>query len=125
MPLMQKDLDGRYRITTVTDYKGPIPMQSDGETDIVDGRTDRIDKKGCRWTTTLTVLSDSEVKFESVADPLEADDDFLLIGPSGAPTREPVEYSAVLKVAQKDGRMRLSGQIEHGKILTVITMIKL
>jgi hypothetical protein len=125
MALSQKDLDGKYRITTISDYQGPLPLQSDGETEIVEGRTDRFDKKGCHWTTRLTILNDNEVKFEATADPLEADDDFLLIGANGMPTREPVDYMTVLNVAQKDGRIRLSGQIEHGKIITVITMIKI
>jgi hypothetical protein len=125
MTLTLKDLDGRYRITTVTDYKGPLPMQSDGETEIRDGYTDRTDKKGCRWTTELTVLGDDEVKFESTADPTDADADFCLTDARGAPTRDPVTYRTVLKVARKGDKLRLSGQIEHGKTVTVITMMKI
>lgn len=125
MPLTQKDLDGKYRITTISDYQGPLPLQSDGETEIADGHTDRVDKKGCRWTTKLTLLNDKEVLFESKADPRTADNDFLLIGENGMPTRHPVNYKTVLKVAQKDDRLRLSGRIEHGKVITVITMTKI
>jgi hypothetical protein len=125
MPLSQKDLDGRYQISTITDYSGPLPMQSDGETEILDGTTDRVDKKGCRWNTKLTLLNDAEVLFQSTADPLEADEDFLLVGKNGLPTRDPVEYEAVLKVAQKGERIRLSGQIAHGNVITVITMTKI
>ena len=125
MPLTLKDLDGRYRVTTVSDYTGPLPMQSDGETEIRDGRTGRVDKKGVRWETVLTMVSDDEVRFESTADPSDADDDFCLTGDDGAPTRDPVLYSTVLKVARKDDRIRLSGRIEHGKVVTVITMVKI
>lgn len=125
MTLTLKDLDGKYRVTTVTDYKGPLPMQSDGETELKDGRTDRTDKKGVRWTTRLAVLSDDEVSFESVADPSGADPDFCLTDARGAPTRDPVTYKTTLKVARKDDRIRLSGQIGHGNVVTVITMMKI
>lgn len=124
MPLTQKDLDGLYRISTVTDYSGPLPMQSDGETEIIDGQTNRVDKKGCQWNTRLTLLNEGEVRFESTADPIDADEDFLLVGQNGLPTRDPVEYEAVLKVSQMGNRIRLSGQIAHGEVITVITMIK-
>lgn len=125
MALSQKDLDGTYMITTVSDYTGPLTLQSDGETVIVDGMTNRVDAKGCRWNTRLTLLNDDVVLFESVADPSEADGDFCLPAADGTPTRQPVTYNATLSVARKGERIRLSGKIEHGKILTLITMMKI
>jgi len=125
MTLTLQDLDGRYRVTTISDYKGPIPLQGDGETEMKDGHIKRTDKKGCRWSTRLTIIGEDEVWFESEADPSDADPDFCLITVSGEPTREPVSYSAVLKVARKGDRIRLSGQIEHGRVTTVITMMKI
>ena len=124
MTLSLKDLDGKYRVTTVSDYSGPVPMKSDGMTEVKGGKTSRTDAAGCRWTTTFTVLSDAEVKFESVADPVEAAPDFLLTDEKGNLTHSPVTYATVLKVSRQGSKIRLSGTIQHGKISTVITMTK-
>lgn len=124
MTLTLKDLDGQYRVTTVSDYNGPVPMQSDGVTEIKNGETDRVDKAGCKWHTKLTVLNDDEVQFESIADPSEASADFCLTKPNGELTRDPVTYTTVMKVARKGDKIRLSGQIENGRVTTVITMMK-
>ena len=125
MALELKDLDGKYQVTTISDYHGPVPMKSDGVTEIKGGQTHRIDAAGCKWTTKLTILSENEVKFESTADPKDAAKDFLLTKENGELTHDPVTYTSVLKVARKDSKIRLSGNIHHGKILTVITMTKI
>jgi hypothetical protein len=122
--LTLKDLDGEYRVTTVSDYNGPVPMQSDGVTVIQNGETNRVDKAGCRWNTQISILSDEEVKFESTADPTEAAPDFCLTRENGEPTRDPVTYTTIMKVARKGDKIRLSGQIQHGHVTTVITMLK-
>lgn len=119
------ELDGKYNVTTLSDYHGPVPMRSDGVTEIINGTTNRVDDAGVKWTTTLTPISDAEVAFESVADPTDAADDFCLTLPNGDLTRDPVTYKATLKVARKGDKIRLSGQIEHGKVTTVITMTKI
>lgn len=119
-----KDIDGQYRVSTVSDYTGPVPMQSDGVTEIKDGKTHRVDAAGCVWRTEITVLSDSEVEFKSTADPSNAKPDFCLTRENGELTRDPVTYTTIMKVARKEDKIRLSGQIQHGKIITVITMTK-
>jgi hypothetical protein len=126
MPLSQKDLDGRYAIETIYDSRGPYPIESEGVTEIDGGRADRYDRKGIRWMARLTVLNDDAVRFDSTVDPLEADDDVRLIGRGGRPTREPVDWTAVLDVGQTaDGDIRLSGEIVQGRIRTVIRMTKI
>lgn len=125
MTLTLQDLDGQYRVTTVSDYKGPVPMQSDGVTEIRNGETNRVDKAGCKWHTRITVLNDAEVQFESTADPTEAAPDFCLTKANGDLTRDPVTYTTIMKVARKDDKIRLSGQIEFGRVTTVITMTKM
>lgn len=120
-----KELDGKYRVTTVSDYDGPVPMQSDGETIIKDGMTHRTDKAKVRWATKITPISDTEVLFESLADPTDAATDFCLTKPNGELTRDPVTYTTRLSVSRKGDKIRLSGQIEHGKIKTIITMTKI
>ena len=125
MTLTLKDLDGQYRVTTASDYSGVVPMQSDGVTEIKNGETNRTDKAGCLWTTKLTVLNDGEVRFESTADPSKAKADFCLTGENGQLTRDPVTYTTVMKVARKEDKIRLSGQIQYGGIATLITMTKM
>ncbi len=117
-------LDGRYTVTSTTDYKGPLEKQSDGETEIRNGQTHRKDRAGCLWSSTFHILSDSEVEMISIADPTNADPLFLLLRPDGSPTREPVTYKAILKLARKDDRIQMSGQIAYGKDLTFLTMRK-
>ncbi len=125
MALTLEDLDGQYRVTTISDYHGPVPMKSDGITEIRGGKTHRRDEAGVEWTTQLSVLNDQEVQLTSTADPRGARQDFLLTKENGELTNNPVTYTAVLKVARKDNKIRLSGAITHGNISTVITMAKI
>ncbi len=115
-------LDGKYRISTTTSYQGPLEKRSDGETEIVNSQTQRVDDANCKWTSTFTVLNDNEVKMTSVADPSEAAVDFLLTAPDGSPTRETVTYEATLKYARKGDDIQLSGQIEYGSDVVFLTM---
>lgn len=121
---MSHPLDGKYQVSSTTDYNGPLEKKSDGETEIRNGQTRRYDRANCLWTSTFNVISDTEVEMVSVADPSEADIDFLLTAPNGAPTREPVTYKSILKLARKDDRVQMSGQISYGGGITFLTMRK-
>lgn len=121
---MPHPLDGKYLVTSTTDYKGPLAKQSDGETEIRDGQTRRYDRANCLWTSTFIILNDHEVEMVSVADPSGADVGFLLVAPDGTPTSKPVTYKTILKLARKDDRIQMSGQIQYGKDLTFLTMRK-
>lgn len=121
---MTHPLDGKYNVTSTTDYQGPLEKKSDGVTEIRDGQTCRYDRANCLWTSTFNILSDNEVEMVSVADPSDADIDFLLTAPDGSPTRNPVTYRSILKMARKDDKIQLSGQIEYGGTLTFLTMRK-
>lgn len=119
------DLDGTYRITTISNYDGPVEKKSDGTTEIKDGRTHRVDEAGCVWTSELIPISENQVKFVSTADPTNANPDFCLTAENGQLTRDPVTYSTVLDMARMGEKIKLSGQIEHGAMTTIITMIKM
>ena len=119
---MSHPLDGKYQVTSTTDYQGPLEKKSDGETEIRDGQTRRYDRVNCLWTSSFNILSDTEVEMVSVADPAEADADFLLLRPDGSPTHDPVTYKTILKFSQKGDRIQMSGQIAYGKDLTFLTM---
>lgn len=119
-------MDGTYRVSTTTNYQGPLEKKSDGETQITDGQTRRYDKANCLWTSTFNIIDDNTVEMVSVADPSEADVDFLLTRPDGSPTRDSVTYSSKLKLARKgEDQIQMSGQIEYGNELTFITMRKI
>ena len=121
---MSHELDGIYQISSTTNYMGPMQKKSDGVTEIRNGQTERYDDANCKWTSTFTVLNDSEVEFISVADPSEARDDFLLMRQDGTPTSDPVTYKTILKYARKGDKIQMSGQIEYGDEIVFLTLRK-
>lgn len=122
---MSHELDGIYQVSSTTSYQGPLEKKSDGTTEIKNGQTMRRDGANCLWTSTFTILNDNEVEMVSVADPSEADGDFSLTKPDGTPTREPVTYKAILKLARKGDKIQLSGQVEYDNDVTLLTMRKI
>lgn len=121
---MASALDGTYQVSSTSSYDGPLERKSDGITQIVDGKTSRTDDNGVQWTSTFTILSETEVEMVSVADPRKAKPDYALTRPDGVPTREPVTYRSVLKLARKGERIQMSGQIEYGNDIIFLTMRK-
>lgn len=122
---MIHELDGTYQVSSTTSYNGPLEKKSDGITEIKNGQTERTDDANCRWTSTFTILNEGEVEMISIADPSNADSDFSLTRPDGSPTREPVTYRAVLKLARQGDRIQLSGQVEYDNDITLLTMRKM
>jgi hypothetical protein len=118
-------LDGRYRVTSTSSNRGDIEKRSDGETEIRNSQTSRLDDANCKWTSTFTILNDKEVKMISVADASDAKVDFLLTAPDGSPTRGPVTYEAVLKLSRKDNKIQISGQISYGNDIILLTLRKI
>lgn len=122
---MAHPLDGKYRVTTTSSYQGPIEKRSDGETEIINGQTQRFDEANCKWTSRFDIVSDTEVRMTSTADPSDAVVDFLLTNLRGEPTRDPVTYETMLKFAQKGDKIQMSGQIEYGHEVVFLTMRKM
>lgn len=119
------ELDGEYNIKTTTNYEGVMPKKSDGTTRIENGQTHRTDDAGCEWRSTFEVISETEVKMTSVADPANAHIDFLLTKPNGDLTSEPVTYEAILKLQRKGDKLQMSGSINFGSETIFITMRKI
>lgn len=122
---MTHELDGKYQVSSTTSYQGPLEKKSDGETEIVNGQTERRDGANCLWTSTFNVISENEVEMISIADPIDADEMFSLTRPDGTPTREPVEYRAMLRLQRKGDKIQMSGQIEYDDEITLLTMRKI
>lgn len=122
---MNHDLDGKYQVTSTTNYQGPLEKKSDGITEIRNSQTERLDAANCKWTSTFTILSDAEVEMVSVADPTNADLDFSLMREDGTPTREPVTYKTTLRLARKGDKIQMSGQISYGNEIILLTMRKI
>jgi hypothetical protein len=119
------ELDGEYNVKTTTNYDGPLQKKSDGTTYIENGQTHRVDDAGCEWRSTFDIISETEVKMTSVADPKNASIDFLLTKPNGDPTSEAVTYETTLKLQRKGDRIQMSGQINYGREIILITMRKI
>lgn len=117
-------LDGTYNVKTTTNYDGPLQKKSDGMTTIENSQTHRIDDAGCEWRSTFEIISETEVKMTSVADPSNAGIDFMLTKPNGEPTSEAVTYETVLKLQQKGDKVQMTGQINYGNETIFITMRK-
>lgn len=118
------NLDGRYQVTSTSNYEGPLERRSDGITEIRDHKTSRMDGNNVIWTSTFKVLNDAEVEMISIADPTRAHVDFALIRPDGSPTREPVTYRSLLKLARKGEKIQMSGRIEYGNEVVLLTLRK-
>lgn len=120
------DLDGIYAVNTVSDYNGPLQKKSDGQTEIVGGKTHRIDDAGCEWNSTFTWdnILKTKVKMISVADPINADSTFLLTKPDGTPTSDKVTYETTLSVMRKGEKIQMTGTINYGSETVFITMRK-
>ncbi len=122
---MSTELDGIYQVSSASNYDGPLVKRSDGTTEIRDGQTSRRDGNNVLWTSTFNVISESEVEMVAVADPREARDDFALLRPNGTPSREVTTYTSVLRLARKGDKIQLSGQIEYGNEIIILTMRKI
>ena len=123
--MSNSELDGTYQISTVSNYEGPLERRSDGTTEIVDGKTERVDENKVIWSSEFKILNSKQIKMISIADPRNARSDFALNSPDGSPTREPVTYETTLKYARKGDKIQMSGQIEYGDEIIFITMRKM
>lgn len=122
---MTHELDGQYFVSSTSNYEGLAERKSDGETEIRNGQTERRDKNNVLWSSVFTVLSETEVEMAATADAAEAPVDFYLTKPDGSPTRQPVTYKSVLKLARKGDKIQMSGQIEYGNEIVFLTMRKI
>lgn len=118
------ELNGTYRITTISNQHSPIEKRSDGITELVGGKTYRKDNAGCIWRSEMTFINENTLSFVSTADPSDAADDFCLTNAHGDLTRDIVTFTAELNIARKGDKIKISGQIEHGAETIVITMMK-
>ena len=123
---LANDLDGIYNVNSVTDYDGPLQKKSDGQTEIIDGKTHRVDDAGCIWNSTFEWVDadKTQVKMTSIADPINADTDFLLTRPDGTPTSDSVTYETTLNVKRKGDKVQMTGSINYGGNTVLLTMRK-
>lgn len=121
---MSTELDGIYQVSSASNYDGPLVKRSDGTTEIRNGQTSRRDGNNVLWTSTFKILNETEVEMVSVADPREARGDFALLRPNGTPSRDITTYTSVLRLARKGDKIQLSGQIEYGNEIVILTMRK-
>lgn len=121
---MATELDGTYQVSSTSNYDGPLEKRSDGVTEIRNGQTSRRDGNNVLWTSTFRVISDTEVEMVAVADPRDARTDFALLKHDGTPSRAVTTYTSTLRLARKGDKIQLSGQIEYGDEIILLTMRK-
>jgi hypothetical protein len=122
---LASDLDGTYTVTSLTSYHGPLQKHSDGITTIKGGKTFRVDETGCEWRSTFTWIDADNLKMVSIADPKNANKDFLLVGANGLPTAEPQTYECTMTVKRKGDRVQMTGTIIYGSETVFLTMRKI
>lgn len=121
---MTTDLDGLYHVSSTSNYDGPLVKRSDGVTEIRNGQTSRRDGNNVLWTSSFRIVSEQEVEMVSVADPTEARGDFALLKHDGTPSRAVTTYTARLRLARKEDKIQLSGQIQYGDEIVLLTLRK-
>lgn len=120
MPITIDQLDGQYEVRSETSQGGPFVVNGDGMTVIKNGMTYRKDKNGCIWESTFTIIGPDKVEIESTIDPSHAD--AFILDAKGNPTKSIVTYKSVLDAGLVDGKVVLSGSIQHGTETTRLTM---
>ncbi len=125
MPITLEDLDGEYQVISETSQGGPFVVNGDGTTLIKNGLTYRKDDKGCIWESAFSVIGEGKVKIESTVDPSHAGANIYILDEKGNPTKSIVTYKSVLDAKRVDGKIVLSGIIEHGNESTRLMMKKL
>jgi hypothetical protein len=119
------DLEGEYEITSETSDGGPYKINSDGRTEIKQGRTYRKDKNGYVWESIFTIIGPGRVELLSTLDPSFSDEDNFIKDNKNNLTREPVTYKGELLAQNERGRLVLTGEIRHGIVSTRIRMTRM
>jgi len=125
MTITFDELDGQYEVRSETNYGGPFWLKGDGITVVKNGLTYRKDKGGCIWESAFSVIGEDKVQIESTVDPSHAGDDVFILDEKGNPTKGIVTYKSVLEARIANGKLVLSGAIQHGAETTRLTMTKL
>jgi hypothetical protein len=125
MTITIADLDGKYEVKSKNANGDPYTVDGDGTTEIRNGLTFRKDKNGLIWESAFTVLNDRQVKMESTVDPSHASNTVYLRDDKGNPTSAMLTFRTILEATHVDGRLTLSGVVEHGPEKTYLTLTKI
>lgn len=120
MPVSFENLDGEYDVFSETSEGGPYVVNGDGVTTVKNGLTYRKDKKGYIWESSFSVIGEGKVAMESTVDPSHAN--AFVLDEKGNPTKSIINFKTVLDAKIVDGKIVLSGTIQHGKETTRLTM---
>lgn len=125
MAISVLDIDGFYKVESVTDKETGFTPKGDGVTEIKNGLTFRKDENGCIWESLFTVAGDDLVQLETTVDPSHTQPGYYISDENGEPTKGIVIYKSMLDLAEKDGRVIMSGEVNHGKVKTQLTFTRL
>jgi hypothetical protein len=125
MTITYDDLDGKYSVTSETSDGGPFILNGDGVTEIINSQTYRKDKNGFIWESSFIIVSPTEIEMKSTVDPSHAGAGAFIKDAKGNPTKGIVTYTSTLKVEKIEGKLVLSGKIQHSDAVTHIIMTKI
>lgn len=118
------NLDGEYKIQQVMSRPNHEDQNRMETVIIKDGHSHMEDIYGCVWDTHYEIVDDQHVKMTAKADQSHADMDHPLSGESGRASGENLTFESVLKVSHKDNDVHMSGQINIGDDVVIITLHK-
>lgn len=125
MAITMEELDGKYDVRSETSDGGPYILNGDGTTEIKNGLTYRKDKNGFIWESAFRIEGD-KVHMESTIDPSHATGpDSFIKDEKGNPTKGMMTYKSVMEVTRVNGRLVLSGDVNHGPVVTRLILTKI
>ena len=126
MPITLAELDGKYKVRSKGLEEGmPYTVDGDGETEIRNGLTFRTDRNGLVWESAFSIIGPAQVQMESTVDPGQKAETALLRDAKGNFTTDIVTFKTILDATRENGKLVLSGIIEHGVERTRLTMAKI
>lgn len=119
------NLDGKYRLNHLTSRPHSEDQRGMDVIQIENGQSHFEDIYGCVWDTLFEVIDDEHIRMSAYVDQSKADMDHVLSSDSGRASGENLKYESLLKLARKGDDMHLSGQINIGDDIVIISLHKI
>lgn len=112
-----EELQGEYAIT----YASTPPLDNFYEPGFGSAKIDGnkllgVDALGVVWNATFEIGNDNQLDFEATLDPRGTPETVGLMNKSGVMSREPQNYSGVIKVTKSSKETILRTQVQQGPI---------
>jgi len=119
-----KIISGQYKLQHVTSRPHSEDQRGMEVIQIENGQSHFKDMYGCIWDTTFKTIDEDHIKMTAQVDQSQVDMDHVLSAESGRASAENLTYESLLKISRKDDSIHLSGQIEIGDDIVIISLHK-